>query len=227
MDNTQTFKEFMATSSPAIEPLGFVINLLLAVLLCYLLGQIYIRFGRSLSNRATLARNFVVIGATTMLIITIVKSSLALSLGLVGALSIVRFRTAIKEPEELAYLFLTIAVGLGMGADQRLVTILGFSLISLVISMKGLISSKSGKSNLYLIVRSSGSQKISLERMTEALREHCTALDLKRFDETANSVEVAYQVSFDDYRQLEKAKQAVQSHGDSIEVSFVDNDGLG
>ena len=53
---------------------------------------------------------------TTMLIISIVKSSLALSLGLVGALSVIRFRAAIKEPEELTYLFLTIAIGLGFGA---------------------------------------------------------------------------------------------------------------
>ena len=51
-------------------------------------------------------------------VILIVKSSLALSLGLVGALSIVRFRTPIKEPEELIYLFLAIAIGLGFGAGQ-------------------------------------------------------------------------------------------------------------
>ena len=49
---------------------------------------------------------------TTMLIISIVKSSLALSLGLVGALSIIRFRAAIKEPEELAYLFLAIGISI-------------------------------------------------------------------------------------------------------------------
>ena len=52
------------------------------------------------------------------LIITVVKSSLALSLGLVGALSIVRFRTAIKNPEELIFLFLCIAIGVGLGANQ-------------------------------------------------------------------------------------------------------------
>lgn len=50
------------------------------------------------------------------LVIFVVKSSLALSLGLVGALSIVRFRTPIKGPEELVYLFLSIAIGLGFGA---------------------------------------------------------------------------------------------------------------
>jgi len=55
----------------------------------------------------------------------IVKSSLALSLGLVGALSIVRFRAAIKEPEELIYLFLIIAIGLGCGANQLIITSVG------------------------------------------------------------------------------------------------------
>ena len=58
----------------------------------------------------------------TFLVILIVKSSLALSLGLVGALSIVRFRTPIKEPEELIYLFLAIALGLGYGASPIIPT---------------------------------------------------------------------------------------------------------
>ena len=53
-----------------------------------------------------------------MVVITIVKSSLALSLGLVGALSIVRFRTPIKETEELIMLFINLAIGLGLGASK-------------------------------------------------------------------------------------------------------------
>ena len=73
-----------------------------------------------------------------------VKSSLALSLGLVGALSIVRFRAAIKEPEELIYLFLTIAAGLGTGAGQIKITIFGvifgYFLMSEIITWRVLIS---------------------------------------------------------------------------------------
>lgn len=228
MNQVQTLREFVGgnISSPSIDPAAFLLNLSLTALLCFLLGQIYIRFGRSLSNRATLARNFVVLGMTTMLIISIIKSSLALSLGLVGALSIVRFRTAIKEPEELSYLFLTIAIGLGLGADQRLVTALGFTMIAAILALKGLIRTKPGRSNLYLIVNSSGPRKISLERMTQTLEENCSGLDLKRFDESDESLEASYLVSFDNFRQLERAKQALQSQGDSIRVSFVDNDGV-
>ena len=74
--------------------------------------------------------------------ITIVKSSLALSLGLVGALSIVRFRAAIKEPEELVYLFLIIATGLGVGANQLNITILGVVISLTIIVFFNLFSSK-------------------------------------------------------------------------------------
>ena len=63
----------------------------------------------------------------------VVKSSLALSLGLVGALSLVRFRTPIKEPEELAHLFLVSAVGLGFGAGQSVVTPIVFLVIPVLI----------------------------------------------------------------------------------------------
>jgi uncharacterized membrane protein YhiD involved in acid resistance len=68
----------------------------------------------------------------------IVKNSLALSLGLVGALSIVRFRAAIKEPEELVYLFLIITAGLGCGSGQLKITIVGviFSLLIIFIYYK-------------------------------------------------------------------------------------------
>ena len=88
-----------------MNPVEFIIKLILSSLLGYLLGYLYINYGKSFSNRLDISYIFPMLSIVTMLIITVVKSSLALSLGLVGALSIVRFRTPIKEPEELNYLF--------------------------------------------------------------------------------------------------------------------------
>jgi hypothetical protein len=74
-----------------------------------------------------------ILSTVVFLVIIVVKSSLALSLGLVGALSIVRFRTPIKEPEELVYLFLAIAIGLGYAAGQVLITtIITLSIITII-----------------------------------------------------------------------------------------------
>ena len=116
MNKIETFNEFLVSDTIQIPIYDFIINLILGAILSYLLNRLYVRYGRSLSNRNSFGENFMLITMTTMLIISIVKSSLALSLGLVGALSIVRFRAAIKEPEELAYLFL--AIGIGLDSEQ-------------------------------------------------------------------------------------------------------------
>ena len=125
--------DFFLNQSIQIDLNGFVVSLLCSVVLSLLIQVFYIKFSSTLSNRMNFSKNFVLLGATTCIIIVIVKNSLALSLGLVGALSIVRFRAAIKEPEELVYLFLVISVGLGCGAGQIKVIIAGISISLLVI----------------------------------------------------------------------------------------------
>ena len=98
---------------------SLLLNLGIGAVLAVILRWHFRRFGSTLSNREEFDQVFPFVLLTTVLIITVVKSSLALSLGLVGALSIVRFRTPIKEPEELAYLFMAIAARLDHGGRQR------------------------------------------------------------------------------------------------------------
>ena len=124
--------QFVLNENIQIDLENFVFNLFVAIILSFLIQLTYNKTSRSLSNSENFSRNFIVLGLTTTIVITIVKSSLALSLGLVGALSIVRFRAAIKEPEELVFLFLIIAVGLGCGAGQINITIVG-TLIAIII----------------------------------------------------------------------------------------------
>tara|TARA_S200000501_G_C20690376_1_gene684835 strand:- start:110 stop:805 length:696 start_codon:yes stop_codon:yes gene_type:complete len=118
-----------------IDFFTFLINLITVTILCFIIQIFYLRYASSLSNKVQFSKNFVILGITTCIVIVIVKNSLALSLGLVGALSIVRFRAAIKEPEELVYLFLVIAAGLGAGAGQTKIITVGiiFSLILIYI----------------------------------------------------------------------------------------------
>ena len=122
---------FFINQNIQIDLNNFILSLLSVVVLCVLIQLFYIKFSTTLSNRVHFSKNFVILGTATCIIIVIVKNSLALSLGLVGALSIVRFRAAIKEPEELVYLFLVIAAGLGCGSGQIKIIVVGilFSLI--------------------------------------------------------------------------------------------------
>jgi uncharacterized membrane protein YhiD involved in acid resistance len=170
--------------------------------------------------------NFLGITMTTMFIIAVVKSSLALSLGLVGALSIVRFRAAIKEPEELAYLFLAIAIGLGLGADQRAITLVAFAIIATFIALRGVAGRSREGENLHLTVTSHNPEKIELDEIVEILKRHCSALKVKRFDDTGDLLEASFLVGFESFDDIQATKQALRALGESVKITFVDTLGL-
>lgn len=222
MNKFETFQEFLATQGSQVSNWNFVLNLIIASLLAFILSEIYVRYGNAISNRKMFAKNFVMMTMTTMFIITIVKSSLALSLGLVGALSIVRFRAAIKEPEELSYLFLTIAIGLGLGADQRLITVTAFVVIVLVIWLKNLTHKEEDTQNLHLTVSANNAKSIDLEEIIDVLDKNCSAVSLKRFDEANDLVEASFIVEFDNIEQLKIIKSELQNIDDSIKITFLD-----
>lgn len=210
------------------QVMRFAFALITCAILSWLLGKTYIKYGNSLSNRKAFAKNFLVLATTTMFIITVVKSSLALSLGLVGALSIVRFRSAIKEPEELTYLFLTIAIGLGCGAGQILVTLLSFVFIVLfIIAGKGKIFGKkdensngAGMTSYILIVCES--KPGALQRIIDILASSSNAVKLKRTDEANSRIEASFYIDFDDWKQFEKMRDALLQFDGNMKITFMD-----
>jgi len=221
-----SFEEFLAGQPVHISVWALIANLVIAAVFSFLLSEVYNRYGSSLSNRRMFGRNFALLIMTTTLVITIIKSSLALSLGLVGALSIVRFRAAIKEPEELVYLFLAIALGLGLGADQRLITTVAFVLIIAVIVLKKRFSHKSSENqNLHLTISSHNPNKIELSQIIAVLNKHCSSVNMKRFDETGEVLEASFLVDFSDYSQLENAKDELSRLSDAVKITFLDPQG--
>jgi uncharacterized membrane protein YhiD involved in acid resistance len=208
--------------SPKAIP-GFIFSFLVCSVLAYILGRFYIRYGNALSNRKAFARNFIVLAITTMFIISVVKSSLALSLGLVGALSIVRFRSAIKEPEELIYLFLTIAIGLGCGAGLTILTIIAFTGFLTVIWFNSRFQKDVEGQNLYLTISSNTPSSVEIKGIVEELKKYCSSLKLKRSDENAGAVEVSFFVEFEDFEQLTLAKEALKNIHPSVAITFMDN----
>ena len=117
-----------------------LINIILAAVVSLLIKLAYDKFEAKSGSDASLSSIFLPLTVITAFIIGVVKGSLALSLGLVGALSIVRFRTAIKEPTELVFLFLCIAVGLGFGANLTIFTSIVSVALLVIISGRNLVT---------------------------------------------------------------------------------------
>ena len=127
-------KELLLSSDVfQVEIVPTLFSFTLCVLMSFILRYFYIRRSYSLTGKSHIGSILPILSTVVFLVIIVVKSSLALSLGLVGALSIVRFRTPIKEPEELVYLFLAISIGLGYAAGQNLITTVLTLLILIII----------------------------------------------------------------------------------------------
>ncbi|MCJ7736323.1 MAG: DUF4956 domain-containing protein [Anaerolineae bacterium] len=198
-------------------------NLLLSIVLASVLAWFYTKYARSFSNRAKFARTLPVLAMTTVLIISIVKSSLALSLGLVGALSIVRFRTAIKEPEELVYLFIAMSIGLGLGADQRLPVILATAVILGYLLVRTVLTPGSQRNNLYLnVVAQPGNATFS--EISQILVQHAASVDLRRLDRTDSTLQVTYLIDCPSDGMLVALMDDLVAKVPGGEFSFVEQD---
>jgi len=219
-------EQLFITGAQPIDFQTFLVNLALSALFAYILGLVYIYWGASLSNRRKFAANFIIITVTTTFIILVVRSSVALSLGLVGALSIVRFRAAIKEPEELAYLFLAIGLGIGLGDNQRLITTLAFAFAIVILGLLKLFRRSRADANMHLNITTFPPSKIGLKDVQDALKPYCPKIRLLRFDENDRLLEMSFLVEFKKLDDLGAAREALQRLSDKIDITFLDNKGV-
>jgi len=142
---------------------------------------------------------------------------------LVGALSIVRFRTAIKEPEELLYLFIAITIGLGLGADQRLPTILAIVVILGYLFTRTLLSPRSAKNNLFLNVLAQPSDDL-FSRINQLLLKHVKSADLRRLDRSKSTLQATYLIACHDDEMLGALMDDLCVQIPDGEFSFVEQD---
>ncbi len=226
MDKWSLFQKFLITENSQISVWDFIANAVIVLILSAILEWTYAKCAKSLSGRKIFASNFFLIGFTTMLIISIVKSSLALSLGLVGALSIVRFRAAIKEPEELAYLFYTIAIGLGLGANKRLITVIAFLILMIIIWARFFMAKKPKQQNLFLTLIGTGETKPTLGQIEKTVQSSFKGASLSRYDESGESIETSYWIEIRSPEDLENFRSSIEKIAPGTHVSFVDNKSL-
>ena len=158
----------------------------LCLIMAFVLRAFYAGRAYSLTGKSHIASILPLLSAIVFLIIVVVKSSLALSLGLVGALSVVRFRTPIKEPEDLVYLFLAIALGLGYGANQVLVTTVISSII-LAIAYFWLSNRKMGITSEYNLVVTWESPTVGMKEISSQIERIAESVALIRYDNAVGS----------------------------------------
>jgi len=216
------------TTTAMMPTYVLLVNLAVAVVLSLTLSWHYMRYGHTYSNRRELAQVFPLVILATVLIISLIQSNVALSLGLVGALSIVRFRTPIKEPEELAYLFMAIAVGIGLGASQRLTTLVATAVILGVATARGRVVEPDGMRNLYLNVEvphQAGEQSV-LHTIDRFLNLNTRSSQVRRLDVSDGRLQATYCVDCRDGEGLVALMEDMSKLLPTADISFVEQRGL-
>ncbi|MCD6385441.1 DUF4956 domain-containing protein [Candidatus Sumerlaeota bacterium] len=205
-----------------------LINLFLGMVLSFALSWHFVHYGKTLTNRRTLAWILPFIALTTVLVISIVKSSLTLSLGLVGALSIVRFRTPIKEPEELAYLFMAIAIGIGLGANQRFLTVVATILILGLMAIRSAATRKSSNSMFFLNIElpAQKDDNTIFAKIDEIITGSGIKADVRRMDARNDMLMTTYYIDCRNNKELVGLIDELKKQLPESNISFVRQDNL-
>lgn len=214
--------DFFLNENVQIDTTQYLSSLICAAILSILIQIVYNKFSTTLSNKIDFSKNFVVLGITTTIVIMIVKNSIALSLGLVGALSIVRFRAAIKEPEELVYLFLVIAAGLGCGSGQIKITIMGiiFSLIIVVFYSLFFNKSKqrlSEQLNLSLVTKEKIDEK-EINKLVDIIKEKTLEAEFISLVKTEGETNINFDVKMDDFNKLNELIKKIELSNKNFKI---------
>jgi len=143
------FKSSFLENVNSISLLDMGIALVLAFLLGLFIFMIYKKTFSGVMYSSSFGVTLVALTMITTLVILAVTSNVVLSLGMVGALSIVRFRTAIKEPLDIAFLFWSIAVGIVLAAGMIPLAVIGSVVIGLMLLV---FANKKSHVNPYIVV---------------------------------------------------------------------------
>ena len=203
--------------------LVFTVLCLILTLFCsYILKFTFEKKSNSLSSKYQLSNMIPILSATTFLVILIVKSSLALSLGLVGALSIVRFRTPIKEPEDLVYLFLSIGIGIGFGAFQVISTLIIFFIIIIFIWLKKTnFDDVQNDYNFEITFKNNKIYKDNIDKINKLLKKNTDHINFIKQETYENeNINISLKLKFNKYNQIKNITSDLEKINKENTIQF-------
>ncbi len=188
------FKSGFLENVNAISVFDMAAALFLSFAMGLFIFYIYKKSYCGLMYSAAFGATLVALTLITTLLILAVTSNVVLSLGMVGALSIVRFRTAIKEPMDIAFLFWSIAVGIVLAAGFIPLAVFGSIFIGLVLLV---FSGRKNTERPYILVVHCDTQEKEKEAESY-IRTQVKALSLKSKTVSSGCIELNYEVRFKD-----------------------------
>jgi len=192
--NDSSVKEYIASNidilstGGSITTAAIVISLISSLAAGLLIAWVYRKAFQGVLYQKSYAAAIVMTCLVTTMVIMVISGNLVLSLGMVGALSIIRFRAAIKDPLDIVYMFWAVGVGIANGVGYFHVSIIASVFIALVMIMAKSLPTKA-RAQL-LVVKLYESHKTTLDGLLSQL----TKYNVKSQNHTGDTVEVVYEI---------------------------------
>jgi len=211
------FKSNFLENLTSVNLLDMVIALTLAFGMGVFIFYIYKKTFMGVMYSSSFSVTLIALTMISTLVILAVTSNVVLSLGMVGALSIVRFRTAIKDPLDIAFLFWSIAVGIVLAAGMIPLAVFGSFVIGLMLL---LFVNKKSHDNPYIVVINCSNDNTE-KQVAESLKGFVAKSVIKSKTVTADTVELHYEVRLkSDDTSFVNTLQSVTGVSNVVLVSF-------
>ena len=217
MTFSDIFKSNFLSNVTAVSMFDMVVALVLAFGMGVFIYLIYKKTYAGVMYSSSFGVTLVALTMITTLVILAVTSNVVLSLGMVGALSIVRFRTAIKEPLDIAFLFWAIAAGIVLAAGMIPLAVFGSVLIGLLILF---FANRKENTNPYIVVLDCINHESEQRAMT-FLKERTGKCSVKSKTARKGSVELNLEIRLkDDNTDFVNALSELEGVGSAVLVSY-------
>ena len=219
MTKKQIF-DYFYTNSANLGVKGILMTMLGGILISAI---IYLTYYFSYNRKFNLS--LIVISLISIVIMLMISSNIVISLGMVGALSIVRFRTAVKDSRDTVFIFWAITEGLCVGSGNfqlALVTTLFIAIIMVISSLFPNVVSK------YMLIISGGKTNINIDKVNDTLKEYAKNSKLRVINKDSDHQEMIFEIKLKNNVSEELIKSIKKISGvKSVSLTVESNENVG
>jgi hypothetical protein len=199
---------FAQTALSTQELFNIVFSLILAILIGLVISQVYKHTHRGLNYEISFLTTLILLAPIVAAVMIFIQGSLVLSLGLVGSLSIIRFRTPIKDTRDMVFLFWVIAVGLGCGIYSWTLVVIFTLLVFMTVIILYLTKYGRSRNQDYVLVLS-GDSSFPGDDIERIIKQHTFDVRVRSRESENDFWEIIFEVRFKD-EVGEESKQLLQ-----------------
>ncbi|MEM1097071.1 MAG: DUF4956 domain-containing protein [Bacteroidota bacterium] len=181
------FDAFDTLLAPHLRPADIVVGLVVALGCSFVISVLYRWTYQGANYSSTFVRSLIYLSMITAIVMMVIGDNLARAFGLVGAMSIIRFRTAVKDVQDIVFIFLSLAVGLAAGVGSYTVAVIGTAFICTVIAIVGKANYASVSRTAFIVqityAPAEGEAEPAYQRVLDRYSKHARVVNIRTLDD--------------------------------------------